>query len=234
MRYGLIILIGLLAAVCVQAKELLTIGLDEMSQAVRQEFVEQGIGGDIELEFFGGQTAFVLENVNEAKILISGLDVSEGQNKFTAEAEIFADGKLMDKTKLFGRYFVLTEVFMPAHDIAKDEIIKEGDLIKIKVRSNRLRDDSVAVKDDLVGKQATRQIKADRPISSRDIREEIIVKKGQIVTAVYTHKGLQITSKTEAQENGAKGQRIKLLNTKSQREIIGKVMDKNTVEIEAE
>lgn len=234
MRYWLIIFAGLAAAFAAQAREVLTLGLEEVSQAVRKEFVEQGINSDVELEFFGGQTAFVLENVEEAKILVSGLDVSEGQNKFTAEAEIFADGKPAGKTKLFGRYFVLTEAYVPARDIAKDAIIQEDDLAMVKMRANRLREDMVFAKDDLTGKQATRLIKADKPVTSRDIRDEIIIKKNQIVTAVYRNKGLQITSKTEALENGAKGQRIKLLNTKSQKEIIGKVIDKNTVEIAAE
>ena len=61
-----------------------------------------------------------------------------------------------------------------------------------------------------------------------------MIKKGDEVTAIYTYKGLQITSKMEALEDGAEGQRIKLLNTKSHKEISGKVLDNKTVEIAAE
>lgn len=216
------------------AKELLIVGIDDVSEAVAKEFVEQGMGENIELEFFGGQTAFSFENADEAKIMVTDLNISENQNKFTATAEVFVDGKSAAETKLFGRYFEMVEVWLPVKDIARDAIIKEGDLAKVKMRANRLRDDSITDINDLLGKQTVRQIKADRPIMKKDVREEILITKNQMVTAIYTYKGLQITSKVEALEDGAKGQRIKLLNTKSQKEITGKVLDKKTVEITTE
>ena len=178
--------------------------------------------------------AFALENAESFKILISALDVSEGQNRFTAEAEIFADGKPAGQTKLFGRWFELIDVFVLTRDVSRGEIIQAEDLVQTTIRKNRLRDDIVLAKEDLEGKQALRDIKADKPISSKDIREEVVVKKGATVGVIYKHKGLQITARAEALEDGAKGQRIKLLNTKSQKELTGRVLDKNTVEIAAE
>lgn len=234
MRFWLVVITLILVPFMSLAKDLLVVGIDNVSAAVSKEFVEQGRGSDIELEFFGGQTGFVFENADEAKILVSDLNVNEEQNKFTATAEIFVDGKLSAETKLFGRYFDMTEVWLPVKNIEKDAIITQDDLVKAKIRSNRLRDDNVVDIDELVGKQAVRQIKADRPIMAKDIQDEVLITKGQLVTAVYSYKGLQITSRMEALEDGAKGQEIKLLNTKSKKEIVGKVLDDKTVEIRAE
>lgn len=234
MRVWLVVLMFVLSSAWVQAKDLLIVGIDDVSDAVSKEFVEQGMGDNIELEFFGGQTAFSFENAEEAKIMVTDLNIGEEQNKFTATAEIFVDGKKAADTKLFGRYFEMVEVWLPVKDIDRDTVIKKEDLAKVKIRANRLRDDSVTDINDLLGKQTVRKIKADRPIMQKDIRDEILITKNKVVTAIYTYKGLQITSKVEALEDGAKGQRIKLLNTKSQKEIIGKVLDKNTVEIAAE
>lgn len=234
MRFWLVVITLILVPFMSLAKDLLVVGIDNVSAAVSKEFVEQGRGSDIELEFFGGQTGFVFENADEAKILVSDLNVNEEQNKFIATAEIFVDGKLSAETKLFGRYFDMTEVWLPVKNIEKDAIITQDDLVKAKIRSNRLRDDNVVDIDELVGKQAVRQIKADRPIMAKDIQDEVLITKGQLVTAVYSYKGLQITSRMEALEDGAKGQEIKLLNTKSKKEIVGKVLDDKTVEIRAE
>ena len=234
MRFWLVVITLILVPFMSLAKDLLVVGIDDVSAAVSKEFVEQGRGSDIELEFFGGQTGFVFENADEAKILVSDLNINEEQNKFTASAEIFVDGKLSAETKLFGRYFDMTEVWLPVKNIEKDAIITQDDLVKAKIRSNRLRDDNVVDIDELVGKQAVRQIKADRPIMAKDIQDEVLITKGQLVTAVYSYKGLQITSRMEALEDGAKGQEIKLLNTKSKKEIVGKVLDDKTVEIRAE
>lgn len=234
MRFWLVVITLILVPFMSLAKDLLVVGIDDVSAAVSKEFVEQGRGSDIELEFFGGQTGFVFENADEAKILVSDLNVNEEQNKFTATAEIFVDGKRSAETKLFGRYFDMTEVWLPVKNIEKDAIITQDDLVKAKIRSNRLRDDNVVDIDELVGKQAVRQIKADRPIMAKDIQDEVLITKGQLVTAVYSYKGLQITSRMEALEDGAKGQEIKLLNAKSKKEIVGKVLDDKTVEIRAE
>ena len=118
--------------------------------------------------------------------------------------------------------------------IEKDKIIRSEDLKKVVFRSNRLREGTVGAKESLLGKQALRLIKEGKPIMLRDIRDEVLIKRGQTVLAVYRHKGLQIMTKMEAQEDGARGQRIKLLNTKSGKEVVGKVVDKNMVEIAAE
>lgn len=234
MRYWLFIFGFLMFVETVFAREPVTLTEDDLAQAVKAEFAEQGLGEDVEIEFFGGQTNFVIKEVDHVKIMVSSLDISQGQNKFTAKAEIFADGKPAGQTKLLGRYFVMTEVVMPSHDISKGTILKKEDFVRAKVRSNRLRDDMVTLEENLIGKQAIRQIKANKPISAKDIHDEILIKKGQKVTVIYQHHSLQIVAKMEALEDGAKGQFIKILNTKSNRELAAKVLDKNTVEVSAE
>ena len=137
-----VVVIGLLISAASFAREILTVGLEDISEAVRQEFIDEGKAGDrLELEFFGGQTSFALENAESFKILISALDVSEVQNRFTAEAEIFADGKPAGQTKLFGRWFELTDVFVLTRDVSRGEIIQAEDLVQTTIRKNRLRDD---------------------------------------------------------------------------------------------
>lgn len=234
MRYCLTFLSVLLFAFGVQARDLFVVETQEMSQAVKKEFAEQGLGEEIEVELFGGKTEFVVENADTVKIMVTNLDISQGQSKFTAKAEIFADGKPVAQTKLYGRYFVMTEVMLPVRDIAKDSIIKKEDLIQTSLRVSRLREDMVTQESDLVGKQAVHLIKANKPVQKKDIRDKVLIKKGQIVTAVYQKNKLQITSKLEALEDGSVGQYIKLLNTKSGKEISAKVADKNTVEVVSE
>ena len=234
MRYWFVVFLWLMLVGDVFARESVTLTEDDMAQVIKAEFAEQGLGEDVEIEFFGGQTNFVIKEADHVKIMVSSLDISQGQNKFTAKAEIFADGQPAGQTKLLGRYFVMTEVMMPSHDISKGSILRKEDFVRAKVRSNRLREDMVTLEENLVGKQAAKLIKANRPVSAKDIRDEVLIKKGQKVTVIYQHNTLQIVAKMEALEDGVKGQYIKILNTKSDRELAAKVLDKNTVEVAAE
>jgi flagella basal body P-ring formation protein FlgA len=234
MRFCLIVLCFVLNLAVAEARYILTLGLEDISKAVAKEFAEQGIEENIELEIFGGKTAFVLENAENAKIMMSNMKIDEEQNRFEAKAEIFADGKLVDTTELVGRYYLVQKIWVPIRDIAKDELIKEEDLGLQDQRANRIKKESLIAKSDLIGKQALKLLKADKAVAKDDVCDEIIVKKGESVTVIYQHKGLQITAKMQALESGSKGQSIKVLNNKSDKEIVAKVVDKHVVEIEAE
>ncbi|MBR2922686.1 MAG: flagellar basal body P-ring formation protein FlgA [Alphaproteobacteria bacterium] len=205
----------------------------DLVKAIKREFVEQGIANVVELEIFGGKTEFETTDDN-VKILISNLKTDIDSNKFTSTAEIFADGNLIEKTELLGRFFIMKEVYLPARDIAKGEIVKSEDLKSSWIRENRIKNDVVAEADNIIGKQTVRLLKTDKVITVRDLRDEVIVKKGQEVTVIYKNKGLQITSKMEATEDAGKGKFIKLINPKSNKDVVAKVIDKNTAEIKVE
>ncbi len=199
--------------------------------AVKKEFTEQNIAEDADIEIFGGKVNFEYNDADKTEIMLSALDVEPQGNRFSVIAEIFADGELQDKTKIIGRYFAMREVWVPMRDIKKDSIIKEDDLQKIRVRSNRLRDASVWLKEDIIEKQAAHSLKSGKVLEKDDLQAVAVIKKGQTVMAIYTKKGLQITSKMQALEAGAIGDMIKLLNSSSKKEITGVVKDANSVEI---
>ena len=220
----------ILLPLTVNAKEVTGV---ELLKALEKEFAEQGIANTVELEIFGGKTSFETDG-NDVKILISNLKVDVDSNKFTSDAEIFADGKLVGNTELLGRFFIMKEIYLPIRDIVKGEIVKSDDLKPTLLRENRIKNDVITEADNIIGKQTVRLLKADKVITIRDLRDEVIVKKGQEVTVIYKNKGLQITSKMEATEDAGKGDLIKFINAKSNKEVIAKVIDKNTAEIKAE
>ena len=228
----LVSVLGLsLLALDAQAEYRLT--KEDVQDAVVKEFAEQGMD-NIEAEVFGGKTDYYFEQADEAKVMLNNFKIDEKQGRFTADAEIFADGEQKDKTKLVGRYHKMVEAWVPAKDIARDEVLQEDDLQEIKVRATRLKGGAFSSKEDIIGKQAAKALKAGKLMEKSDLQDEIVVKKGQTVTAVYAKKGLQITSKMQALDNAAKGQAVKLLNLNSKKEIIGTVKEAGLVEISNE
>lgn len=205
----------------------------DILKAVKQEFIEQGIN-DVELEIFGGKTDYYFEQANNAKVMLSDFKLDEEQGRFTSEAEIFADGEQMAKTKLVGRYYRMVKAWVPVRDIAKGKVISEDDLQELMVKASRLKGGAFSSKDDIVGKQASKPLKSGKLIEKNDLHSEIIIKKGQAVTAVYNKKGLQITSKMQALGDAAQGEAVKLLNLNSKKEIVGVAKASGLVEINNE
>ncbi len=236
MRLGkLVIILGFLLSVSVplQAKGIV-LTEDDVSAALAREFGEQGFDGSFEFEFFGGQTNFALENAKAAKIMVFGLKTEADSNKFTAKAEIFADGGSVAQTTLSGKYYTMGEAWVPVQDLEKGTILTDDMLKSVPVRMNRVKALNVIDKAKLVGMQAQRGLKEGKIINEKDIGPIVIMPKGKIVTSVYLAKGMQITAQVEVLEDGAKGQTVEVRNTKSDKRFYAKVVDADTVEIRAD
>ena len=233
--FGLLMLI--LGACEVRAEEaaenLLMVSEDEISEAIKKEFVEQGRPEAVDLEFFG-QTVFQIENARKAKILVEKLRTDELSNKFSCSVEIFADGKAFARTAVSGKYYVLGEIYVPARNIDKGELITPDMLKTITVRMNRVKPMFVTEKDKLVNKEAKKYLKEGKIVTDRDIGEKILIKKNDLITVVYKTDKMQITARGQARQDGVKGERIEVENTKSKKVLVGTVVDAETVYIDVQ
>lgn len=234
--YSIIILILTAGTAAAQnaAKGLLEVSEDEISEAIKKELVEQGSAETVDLEFFGGQTFFQIEDAQQAKILVEGLKLNELQNKFSCDVEIFADGRPYAKTNISGKYYVLGDVYVPARNIEKGEIITPEMLKTIKVRMNRIKPMFVADRDKLLNKEAKKYLKEGKIVTDRDIGTKILIKKNDVVTMIYQTDNMQITAKAQARQEGSKGDKIEIENTKSKKVLYGIVQDADTVIVEAQ
>lgn len=209
-----------------------SVSSDELGAAIIKEFAEQGMEADMELDIFGGQNSFFIPEAKSAKIMVSNLKYDETQNKFSCDAEIFADGKSAAKTSLIGKYYIMEEVFVPARNLDKGEILQEADLKKVKVRSTRIKPMYVTEEAKLLGKEVKRALKAGKLISGKEVGNPILVHKNDKVDLLYKTKQMQIIAKGVAQEDGTKGQKIEVENTQSRKKIYGTVISADTIEVE--
>lgn len=204
----------------------------DFAQALNKEFVEQVSDENVDWEFYGGQTSFAFENVSQIKIMISKAKFDELQNKFSAEAEIFGDGKSLAKTQLQGKYYVLGEVLVPARNINKGEVLTQDMLKTITIRLNRIKPVNVVDAEALIGREAKRTLREGKMISEKDIGKVILIHKGDIVSSLYRTAKMQISAKVEALEEGGKGDKIEVRNINSKKVLFAEVVDADTVVVE--
>ena len=208
------------------------VSTEEISSAIVKEFAEQGLEEELELDIFGGLSSFLIPEAKTAKVMVSNLKYDETQNKFSCEAEIFADGKSAAKTSLIGKYYIMEEVYVPERNIDKGEILQPSDLKKIRVRSTRVKPMYVTDLSKLVGQEVKRALKMGKLISSKEIGAPILIHKNDKVDLLYKTKQMQIIAKGVAQEDGAQGQKIEVENTQSHKKIYGTVISAETIAVE--
>jgi flagella basal body P-ring formation protein FlgA len=86
--------------------------------------------------------------------------------------------------------------------------------------------------EEVVGKRTTLTMNSQEVFRKNMVERSPLVKKGDRITLIVENSHFRITSVGEVQEEGGKGERIRLLNVSSKREVYGRVLDANTAQVD--
>jgi flagella basal body P-ring formation protein FlgA len=108
---------------------------------------------------------------------------------------------------------------MVQHPVEHGQVLKESDLAIVR----RPKTESGAITDmsAVVGLAARQQLRPDQPLHMADLMKPEIVARNDTVTIVYQAPGLVLTLRGQAQEAGALGDTIGVLNIDSKRTVQG-------------
>ncbi len=121
------------------------------------------------------------------------------------------------------------EVLTAALPIAKDEIITEEHFQVTRLDRTKITGNSVIDPKDILGLSAKRPIRQGQVLKAQQFDQPLLVKRGDGVIIQAVGKGMTISTAGEALSHGRLGENIRVKNIKSEREIIAKVKDKDTV-----
>jgi flagella basal body P-ring formation protein FlgA len=117
------------------------------------------------------------------------------------------------------------------HPVERGEMLKAADLTIVR----RPKTESAAITDisAVVGLAARRPLRPDQPLHVADLMKPEIVARNETVTIVYQAPGLLLTLSGQAQEAGALGDTIGVLNVESKRIVQGVISAPGRVTIGA-
>ncbi|AZZ35746.1 flagella basal body P-ring formation protein FlgA [Bdellovibrio sp. qaytius] len=115
--------------------------------------------------------------------------------------------------------------------------LKIGDVITDDAVTTEMRlmqsyQDAIMDVKSVVGMQASRYLTMGQTLSSKDLKREQILKKGQMVKAIFGADALEISISAQAEEGGAVGDVVKVKNLDSQKMFAAKIIDRGVVRIE--
>ncbi len=120
-------------------------------------------------------------------------------------------------------------IVVPAHDIARGEVIAESDLTTALVDGAALMSGVVMRADAISGMQTRRVLRAGEPLRADDVRRPVMVSKGQTVTMLFTAPGVELTAMGRAMGEGGVGDMVTVQNPVSFRMITATVTGPGTV-----
>jgi flagella basal body P-ring formation protein FlgA len=110
-------------------------------------------------------------------------------------------------------------VVVPAHDIARGEVIAKADLIYGTIPSTSSLSGVATSANDLEGREARRLLRAGETVRADDVRRPILVTKGSTVTMTFELPGVSLTAIGRAVSEGGLGESVTVLNPVSYRQI---------------
>ncbi len=123
------------------------------------------------------------------------------------------------------------QVVVPIRNIARHELIDQGDLA-LEKREGRTTPSNLASIEDLVGKRATRQLIAGNPLTLSAGEVPPVIDRLDQVTIIAQIGQIQVTALGQARQSGIKGDIIPVENLNSKRIVYGKIINSESVIVE--
>jgi flagella basal body P-ring formation protein FlgA len=125
---------------------------------------------------------------------------------------IFSNDKVAKKVVISAEARAWQEQLVAARPLAFHQTIREADIAQRRALVDQLSDDPLLTKDQIIGQQASREMKPDMVFTSRTIDPTQLVKVGQYVTITLNQGTVRIKTVARAMESGSYGQTIRVKN----------------------
>ncbi len=141
-------------------------------------------------------------------------------------------GREAGKTRVNARVDIYTDVITASHYLSKHHQIKAKDVQWVSRSLSTLPQDALSEIKAVLGKRMTIAINRGEVLRAGIVEEPPLVRRGDRVVLVLENHQVKVTTLGEAREEGRKGDRIKLVNLSTRREVSGRVLDEHTIQVD--
>lgn len=132
-------------------------------------------------------------------------------------------------TRLQGKVFRTVDVPVLVRPFGVGEVIRGRDIQMVRLRADQVGATHVNDPDKLVDKSARRVLPAGQPVKVGDISMPILVAKNSMVNVRIASNRLNITMQGKAMDEGAEGDTVRVVNTRSNKIVQGTVSSRGEV-----
>ncbi len=144
----------------------------------------------------------------------------------------YLNGRKAQEVHFYAQVEIYAWVVVAKNYLPKHKIIKESDVHLVYRQINKYPADVLTEIKEAIGKRTSLHINAWEVLRKSMVEVPPLVKKGDYVTLLAENEGFRITTVGEVREEGRQGDMVKVLNISSKKEIFGRVLDSQTVQVD--
>lgn len=173
----------------------------------------------------------VSQATGEVRTVLSTGSAEPFRGRVAVAVELYV-GELLVKRAVVSPYVkVLDRVVVSARPLARGRVIDEADLVLANRDRATSPGDAVRGIESLVGQRLKRSVAGDQLVREGDVEVVPRVERGDRVTLMLQHGPLLIQVMGRAQETGAVGDWIRVVNLDSKRELSGRLDQEGRVHV---
>lgn len=150
------------------------------------------------------------------------------------KVSIYRNNQLVKIVPILAQISLEAKVLVTKRKINSKALISKNDVTWSWKKLNRIRNKLVIKESDLLENRAKRVIPEGAILTANLLEPVPLVKRGQLVTAVYNKSGLEIKTVGKALKTGLKGEIIPVRNERSKNVFRGKVIGTARVLVESD
>jgi len=189
-----------------------------------------GDAANLSLTFDRDVQTLQLDASNTGNLQPTAVRYEPRSGRFDVSFEIANDASVPTKLRFTGNAIETVEAAVLARGVERNEVIKSSDVV-IERRPKAEVGNDAAGRDNAVGMQARRQLRAGQALRVADLAKPDLVTRDQNVTLIYESSGLYLTIRGKALEGGTEGDVVSVLNLQSRRTVSGVVVGRGQVSV---
>jgi len=162
-------------------------------------------------------------------ILSSGRQSFLGSVPVTLTVQV--EGREVKRGVVTARVAAERPVYRVGRDLDRGAMVHPDDLDREVADVATLPAGAVLEREDIVGMRTTRALSAGQVFVRGHLREPQLVMRGQMVPLRFREGALRIRGVGKARQDGRPGERIRVLNVQSRREVVGVVTPEGEVDV---
>jgi flagella basal body P-ring formation protein FlgA len=201
-------------------------------QVARALVRRNGLGdaANLSLTFDRDVQTLQLDASNTGNLQPAAVRYEPRSGRFDVSFEIANDASAPTRLRFTGSAVETVEAAVLARGVERNEVIKSSDVM-IERRPKAEVGNDAAGRDNAVGMQARRQLRAGQALRVTDLAKPDLVTRDQNVTLIYDASGLYLTIRGKALEGGTEGDVVNVLNLQSKRTVSGIVVGRGQVSV---
>lgn len=199
---------------------------EDIIAILEEALIREGLGPDLDISL--SQQNMRIHLPVDAQPDLQIADLRFDRQRYHFSAQIHAGNRQVPVT---GRAYELVSIPVVSRQMRKGDIIGTRDIDWQLIRTDRLTDSILQDEREIINKTPRRVVNAGQPIRSIDIKDPILVSRGDIVTISMQTGRIALTARGRALQNGAANDIIRVTNLMSNRIIEAVVSNQGEVRV---